>query len=276
MSNKFLIIDIFPLLYKSYYAVSDFRNSNDRLRKNLTVFFNSLQKIINILYPDYVVCALDDKTHSYRKELFPDYKATRPQWDKSMYDFHKYALRLIKKLYLSEILFPYCEADDVVASLAYKATSDGYKTIIVSPDKDIYQVVDQYVKVLKFPNGYSSFELIGPKEVYTKFKIYPHHIADYLALAGDRADDIPGVPKIGPKTAVYLINNYGSVEDLIGNLDNIKEVSLKKKIEFYKERIQLYKKLTKITILEFNGKINNYSYKSFKNNFLNDFLQTVA
>lgn len=212
--------------------------------------FSKLHKLNKQLEWDHLVAVLDPEEGSvYRKSIYPQYKANRPEPDA---DFVRQK-RLIKEALESSGIYciqkPGIESDDVIGSLSAKATVKGYMSLIVSPDKDLLQLVNDNVGIIKplkkVPIGGNDFEYINKQNVVDILGIEPLQVADWLALVGDTADNIPGVDGIGKVKAKELLQKYGSLEYLLMHSGGLPE-KLKSKIEDVKPLLPTIKLLTSI------------------------------
>ena len=230
--DKLFLLDAYALIYRSYYAfIKNPRINSKGLNTSAIMgFVNTLNEVLTKEQPTHIGVAFDPHGPTFRNEAFPAYKAQREETPE---DIRK-AIPIIKdilKAYNIPILqIDGYEADDVIGTLAKKADSIGVKTYMLTPDKDYGQLVSDNVNIYRPRHG-GGYEIMGPKEVTEKYDIpTPLQVIDLLALMGDSADNFPGCPGVGEKTAVKLINEFGSVDELIHRVDEIKG-KLKEKIK---------------------------------------------
>ncbi|MCR5159998.1 MAG: DNA polymerase I [Prevotella sp.] len=231
--DKLYFLDAYALIYRSYYAfIKNPRMNSKGLNTSAIIgFINTLQEVLEKEQPKYLGVAFDPHGPTFRSEAFPEYKAQR---EKTPEDITK-AVPIIKQLLeayrIPVIQIDGYEADDVIGTLAKKADSiEGLETYMLTPDKDYGQLVTERVKIYRPRHG-GGYETMGPAEVCEKYYIAsPSQVIDLLALMGDSADNFPGCPGVGEKTAVKLIKDYGSVEQLLQRTDELKG-ALKKKVE---------------------------------------------
>ncbi len=239
--DKLFLLDAYALIYRSYYAfIKNPRINSKGLNTSAIIgFVNTLQEVIEKEQPKYLGVAFDPHGPTYRSEAFPDYKAQR---EATPEDIRK-AVPIIKDL-LEAYRIPVLEAagyeaDDVIGTLAKKADSiEGITTYMLTPDKDYGQLVSEHSKIYRPRHG-GGYEVMGPQEVCAKYDISsPTQVIDLLALMGDSADNFPGCPGVGEKTAAKIIKDFGNVEQLLQRTDELKG-ALKKKVEEHVDDIKM-------------------------------------
>ena len=239
--DKLFLLDAYALIYRSYYAfIKNPRINSKGLNTSAIIgFVNTLQEVIEKEQPKYLGVAFDPHGPTFRSEAFPDYKAQR---EATPEDIRK-AVPIIKDL-LEAYRIPVLEAagyeaDDVIGTLAKKADSiEGITTYMLTPDKDYGQLVSEHSKIYRPRHG-GGYEVMGPQEVCAKYDISsPTQIIDLLALMGDSADNFPGCPGVGEKTAAKIIKDFGNVEQLLQRTDELKG-ALKKKVEEHVDDIKM-------------------------------------
>ncbi len=221
--GKLFLLDAYALIYRSYYAFirSPRRNSKGLNTSPIIGFVNTLNEVITKERPDYLAVAFDHGK-TFRHEAFADYKAQR---DETPEDIRR-AVPIIKEI-LQAYRIPVLqvegfEADDVIGTVAAKAGAQGVETYMLTPDKDYGQLVDKNVFMFRPQHG-GGYEKLGPEEIKAKYGIdSPSQIIDLLAIMGDSADNFPGCPGVGEKGAVKLINQFGSVDNMLQHTDEIK------------------------------------------------------
>ena len=238
--QKLFLLDAYALIYRSYYAfIKNPRiNSKGMNTSAIIGFCNTLNEVLQKEQPSHIGVAFDPHGPTFRSEAFPEYKAQREETPE---DIRK-AIPIIKdilKAYNIPILqVDGYEADDVIGTLAKKADSIGVRTYMLTPDKDYGQLVTENVSIYRPRHG-GGYEVMGPKEVTEKYGIpSTDQVIDLLALMGDSADNFPGCPGVGEKTAVKLINEFGSVSQLIERSSEIKG-KLREKVEEHVEDIKM-------------------------------------
>ena len=239
--EKLFLLDAYALIYRSYYAfIKNPRINSKGLNTSAIIgFVNTLQEVIEKEQPKYLGVAFDPHGPTFRSDAFPAYKAQR---EATPEDIRK-AVPIIKDL-LAAYRIPVLqvdgfEADDVIGTLSKKADSIGtIETFMLTPDKDYGQLVSERSKIFRPRHG-GGYEVMGPKEVCEKYAIEKtSQVIDLLALMGDSADNFPGCPGVGEKTAAKIIADFGSVEQLLNRTDELKG-ALKKKVEEHVEDIKM-------------------------------------
>ena len=238
--QKLFLLDAYALIYRSYYAfIKNPRINSKGLNTSAIIgFCNTLNEVLQKEQPTHIGVAFDPHGPTFRSEAFPEYKAQREETPE---DIRK-AVPIIKdilKAYRIPILqVDGYEADDVIGTLAKKADSIGVETYMLTPDKDYGQLVSEKVKIFRPRHG-GGYETMGPKEVCEKYGITtPLQVIDLLALMGDSADNFPGCPGVGEKTAAKLINDFGSVSELLARSSEIKG-KLREKVEEHVKDIEM-------------------------------------
>ncbi len=213
------ILDGSSFIYRSFFALPEL-STKDGFPTNAV--YGVLRAVLSILKsekPRYFVVVFDPPSPPKKAEHFKDYKAGRP----STPDKLKLQIPVIKKLLalmgIPTLEIEGYEADDVIATLTEKFSGSGFKVKIYTPDKDMLQLVSDKVEVI----NPISWEVFTPAKVKEKFGVPPERLADFLSLVGDKIDNVPGIKGVGPKTAVKILNEYGSVKDILENFDTFKE-----------------------------------------------------
>ena len=245
---KLFLLDAYALIYRAYYGFIKNPRINSKGENTSAVlgFVNTLEEILTKENPEYIGVAFDPHGPTFRHETFAGYKAQREETPEGI----RFAVPIIKdvlKAYRIPVLeVPGFEADDVIGTLAKQSESiEGIETYMMTPDKDYGQLVAKNVKMYK-PRHDGGFDILGVKEVTEKYGISDvKQVIDLLGLMGDASDNYPGCPGVGEKTAVKLINEFGSIEGLLANTDQLKG-AMKKKVEEHVEDIKLSKFLAAI------------------------------
>ncbi len=199
----------------------DLRNAKGEPTGALYGVISMLRRVISDYKADYAACVFDAKGKTFREELYPDYKGHRPSMPEDLAAQIEPIHQAVAALGWKVISVPGVEADDIIGTLACQAAEKGVHTIISTSDKDIAQLVNEHVELVNTMNG----ERLDIEGVQEKFGVAPSQIVDYLMLVGDTVDNVPGVPKVGPKTAAKWLNEYGSLEQLVARADEIKGVA---------------------------------------------------
>jgi DNA polymerase-1 len=243
--RKIVLIDTNNLAYRAFYALPDTISTSTGTLTNAVFGFTSmLLKLMEEHRPDVIIGAFDSRGPTFRHEISKEYKATR----KKMPDELSHQMSLIKEVFNSfnipSMEATGYEADDIIATLVDRSASHFDEVIIVSSDKDILQLVSEKVNVMAIRKGITDICIYDSENVREKFGVEPSLIQDYLALTGDVSDNIPGIPGIGPKTAKELIGEFGSLENIYGNLEKIKSEKLRGLLVENEKSARMSKSLT--------------------------------
>lgn len=216
-NNTLVLVDGSYYLFRAYHAIHDLKNSANEPTGAIYGVINMLRKIRADIEPDYFAVVFDPKGKTFRNDMYPEYKAHRPPTPEDLVQQIAPIHQIIRALGIPLIIIDGVEADDVIASLAKQAETHGLKTTISSGDKDLAQVVNGNITII---NTMSDVTL-DPQGVEEKYGVPPERIIDYLTLVGDSVDNVPGVPKVGPKTAAKWLKQYGSLDAIIEHAHEI-------------------------------------------------------
>ncbi len=250
MSKKLFLLDAYALVFRAYYALirnpritSKGRNTNAQFG-----FTNTIIELIKNQNPTHMAVCFDTHALTERHIDFADYKANRQETPEDIMSAVPDIKRIIEGLNIPVIAIDGYEADDVIGALAKKAEQEGYEVYMVTPDKDYGQLVSEKIKIYKPPYQGGKFEILGPKEVCEKWDIANvDQVIDMLGLMGDAVDNIPGIKGVGEKTAAKLLKEYGNLENILANADNIKG-SIGEKVRAGKDQAIMSKKLATIIL----------------------------
>ena len=245
--DKLYLLDAYALIYRSYYAfIKNPRINSKGLNTSAIVgFVNTLYEVLTKEHPTHLGVAFDPHGPTFRSEVYPAYKAQREATPEDIKKAVPIIKDLLKAWNIPILQVDGYEADDVIGTLATKAGQEGVQTYMLTPDKDYGQLVTNNVFIFRPRHG-GGYETMGPEEVKAKYTIpSTEAVIDLLALMGDSADNFPGCPGVGEKTAVKLINEFGTIENLISKTDELKG-ALKTKIESHIEDIKMSKFLATI------------------------------
>ena len=237
--KKLFLLDAYALIYRAYYAFIRAPRVNSKGFNTSAVFgfVNTLEDVLKKENPTHIAVCFDPSGPTFRHEMFDTYKAQREETPEVIRASVPIIKEVIKAYNIPIIEVPGFEADDVIGTLAKLAEKQGYTTYMMTPDKDYGQLVDEHTFMFKPRTMAAGFDILGPKEITAKFGISEvSQVIDMLGLMGDSADNIPGCPGVGEKTAVKLINEFGSIENLLENTDKLKG-ALKTKVEDNKQQI---------------------------------------
>ncbi len=248
--KKLFLLDAYALIFRSFYAF--IRNPRITSRgMNTSAIFGfllTLEEVLQKQKPTHIAVVFDMPGPTFRHEMYPDYKGTREETPEDIQKSVPYIKRLLEAYRIPVIGCQGFEADDVIGTLAKKAAKRNFVTYMMTPDKDFAQLVSDTIFMFKPAKGGNDSVKWGVEDVRREFSVKePEQVIDILALMGDTADNIPGAPGVGPKTAMKLISEYGSVEELFRHTDELKG-KLKEIIGNNKVQIELSKKLATIDL----------------------------
>jgi DNA polymerase-1 len=241
MSNLYLI-DGHSYLYRAFHALPYLSNSKGLPTNAVYGFTTMLSKLIREKQPDFIAVAFDSEKPTHRHETYEAYKAHRPQMPDPLVVQIPYVRRIVDAFRISTLIQDGVEADDLIGTVAKKAEVAGMDVVIVSGDKDMFQLVSTSIQV------YDSMreKVYGEKEVRERLGVEPRQVVEVMALMGDAVDNIPGVPGVGEKTAVELIRQFGSIDHLLGNLDAVKKPKLREALKEFSEQLRMSRELARL------------------------------
>ncbi len=237
--QRLYLIDGSSYIYRAYFAIRHLSNSKGFPTNAVYGFVNMLLKVVREESPDHLAVVFDARGPTFRKEIYPEYKANRAAMPEDLIPqipLIKEAVRGFNMPVLEKEGF---EADDIIATLAKRFAAQGMEITVVTGDKDLMQIVSERIRLLDTMKE----KVSGLSEVAERFGGGPEKVVEVQALAGDSSDNVPGVPGIGEKTAVELIREFGTVEHLLSSLDRIKQPKRRENLERYAEQALLSKRL---------------------------------
>jgi len=242
------LIDGSAIAYRAYFAFirNPLINSRGENTSAAFGFVNSLVKIIKDENPDYMAVVFDTKTPTFRHKMYDEYKSTRAKMPDDMVSQLPRIHQVVEALKIPEFSLDGYEADDIIATIARQAADKGFNVSIVSSDKDLFQLVNDNISMYVPQKGSEPAVVMNREAVRTKMGVYPEKIIDYLALTGDSSDNIPGIPGVGPKTALSLLEQFGSFKDTLKNAEEIKAKGVRKKVTENKDKAELSHRLVTI------------------------------
>ncbi|MDH3281415.1 MAG: DNA polymerase I, partial [Gammaproteobacteria bacterium] len=216
-TKQLILIDGSSYLYRAFHALPNLSTSNGQATGAVYGVINMVRKLVQEHRPDYVAVVFDAKGKTFRDELYPDYKANRPPMPDELASQIPLLYELVEALGLPLLSVPGVEADDVIATLAEQARNAGINTLVSTGDKDMAQIVSAEVLLIDTMQDI----VFDRARIKQKFGVPPERIVDYLTLVGDVSDNVPGVPKVGPKTAAKWLAEYGTLDDLMTQADQL-------------------------------------------------------
>ncbi|MEK6691404.1 MAG: DNA polymerase I [Nitrospirota bacterium] len=239
---KLYLIDGNSYVYRAYHAIKGLTNSKGLPTGAIYGFTNMLLKVVREKKPDYIAIAFDSPAPTERHRLFEAYKAQRPSTPNELINQIPYIKRIVDAFRIPVLEIEGYEADDILATLAKKGEGRGLSVTIVTGDKDIFQIVGRNIRTYDTMKD----KVYEEKDVLDKFGVGPDKVVEVMGLMGDAIDNIPGVPGIGEKTAVELIKEFGSIENLLRNLEKVKKPKLREALKINEEIARLSHNLATI------------------------------
>ncbi len=263
MKKRLFIIDGHALCYRAYYAFirSPLLNSDGQNTSAIFGFARMLLRLIADQKPDYLAVAFDPPKKSFRFQMYPEYKANRQKMPDDLRSQIEEIKQMVAALGITRIEEADYEADDVLGTIAKRYASKDVEVMLVTGDKDAYQLVGGNVRIYANKKGISEYEVYGPKEVEAMLGVRPDQVIDYMALTGDASDNVPGVKGIGEKTAQKLIATYGSLDGLYARID---EVTGKQKETLLREKEMAFLSRDLVTVrtdLPIKHDIDEFAYR---------------
>ncbi|QWE24365.1 DNA polymerase I [Polynucleobacter sp. AP-Elch-400A-B2] len=236
--HRLLLVDGSSYLYRAFHAMPDLRNGAGDPTGAIYGMVNMMRRARSELKADHIACVFDAKGKTFRDEMYPEYKAHRSPMPEDLVKQIEPIHAMVKALGWPVLMVSGVEADDVIATLASQATQAGWETIISTGDKDLAQLVNASVTLINTMTN----EKLDINGVIEKFGVSPERIVDYLSIIGDTVDNVPGVPKAGPKTANKWLAEFGDLDNLMANADQVKGVvgeNLRNSLEWLPQARQL-------------------------------------
>ncbi len=244
------LIDSMGIAYRSYFAFiqNPLINSKGENTSAIYGFVNYLNKILDDQQPDYIAAVFDTDAPTFRHVAYKEYKATRNKMPDDLAASLSYLKDVVKAFNVPVLELDGYEADDIMGTLAKRAEKEKIDTYLVTSDKDFMQLVSNRVKLYRPGKFGSEDEIVGEEGVREKFGVGPDQVVEMLGLIGDTADNVPGVPGVGPKTALPLVQKYKTIEKILDNVDNIPQKGLQEKLRNNRELALLSKRLVTIDV----------------------------
>ncbi|MEA3238693.1 MAG: DNA polymerase I [Candidatus Bipolaricaulota bacterium] len=243
--ERLVLFDGHSIAYRSFYAIRDLTTRDGAAVNAVYGFWRFLTKIVRDFPSQYVAVAFDAGGVTFRHEMYPDYKANRQEMPTDLSSQLPIIQEMLSLLGIKIIFERGVEADDILGSIALKAGAHDLPVLIVTSDKDLAQLVDERINLVR-PGGRGSsggVEILDINGVRERFGVEPGQIVDYLSLIGDTSDNVPGVPSIGPKTAVKLLAQFGSLDQIIARADQLRNARIRDKLKEHIEDALLARRL---------------------------------
>ena len=246
MADKFLVIDGSSLIHRAFFALPPLMNKQGVHTGAVYGLCNMLLKLLGDLQPRYMAVAFDKSRKTFRTEMYADYKGQRKPTPSELSEQFPLSMKVLDALGIHTLELDNYEADDIIGTFA-KAAPQDVEVIIVTGDRDELQLVDERTKVYYTKRGISDIQIFDEAEFAANYEgLQPKQLIELKGLMGDTSDNIPGVPGVGPKTAIKLIKEYGTVENVLANIDKVTAKALKSKLEANKESALLSQRLATI------------------------------
>ncbi len=258
------VIDGNSLMHRAYHAVPPTMNAPDGTPTNAVFgFMSMLFKFIEVANPDGIICAFDKGKPQFRIDALKQYKAQRPPMDDELRVQFPVIESLLESMNIPVVKVPGWEGDDILGTVAARNEARGYRSLLVTGDKDACQLASELTSIVSTKKGITDVVVLDPAGVEEKYGVTPQQIPDYLGLMGDSSDNIPGVPGIGPKTATKFLQSYGSIEGLYDNLDKLKGKQLENVRENREQALLSRKIATIVRDLDFPLDVDAVSFPDF-------------
>ena len=246
--RKLVLIDGHSILHRAFYGVPDLTNAKGLHTNAVYGFLNIMFRILEEEKPDYLAVAFDVHAPTFRHELYEAYKGTRKPMPEELREQVPVLKDVLRAMQVTIVEQAGLEADDILGTLAKKAQASGMEVSLVSGDRDLLQVADEHIKIRipKTKMGRTEVEDYYPEDVVKAFQVTPLQFIDLKALMGDSSDNVPGVPKVGQKTATELMVQYGSMEDIYAHVEEISKKSIRESLIANRELADLSKVLVTI------------------------------
>ena len=245
LQERIVLFDGHSIAYRSFYGIRDLTTPDGAAVNAIYGFWRFLTKIMRDFPSQYVAVAFDAGGATFRHEMYPDYKGNRQEMPTDLSSQLPIIQEMLTLLGIRIIFERGVEADDIMGSIALKAAATGLSVLIVTSDKDLAQLVDKRINLVR-PSGRGAsggVEVVDTNGVRERFGVEPGQIVDYLSLIGDTSDNVPGVPSIGPKTAVKLLAEYGSLDQIIARANELRNVRIRDKLKEHTEDALLARRL---------------------------------
>lgn len=263
--NTLLLIDGNAIMHRAFHALPPMTSQNGTPTNMTHGFFMIIHRVITEFRPNFLIVCFDTPKPTFRQELLKEYQAQRPHAPDEFKVQIPYIRELLDEAGIVRMEKDGYEADDVIGSLATTFKNKDINIYILTGDKDIMQLVNDHTAVVSPQMGLQGTTVYTPDAVQKKLGVRPEQIPDYKALAGDPSDNYKGVKGVGPKTASRLIQEYGTVENLLEKLDSMKDEKLRKNLEAHREVIILTKRIaTIVKDIDFSKSLDQYAFTSFK------------
>ncbi|MCX7904699.1 MAG: DNA polymerase I [Caloramator sp.] len=273
MAKSIIIIDSNSLLNRAFYALPPMNTSTGQPTNAIYGYTVMLLKILQEMKPDYVIAAFDKSKKNFRHEKFIEYKAGRKKMPDELAQQIEPTKEILRAFNIDILEMEGYEADDIIGTISKKYSKMDFQIKIITGDRDALQLVDENIKVLMTKKGITELEIFSIEEIKQKFGLEPQNIIDLKALMGDASDNIPGIAGIGEKTALKLLHQFGNLDNIYANIDEIKPERIKNLLMENRELAYLSKELATIKVdvpieIDLREKVLNYDLSTVKDVFI--------
>lgn len=270
------VIDGNSLMHRAFHAVPPAMTAPDGTPTNAAFgFLSMLIKFIEEAHPDAVICAFDRGRPAFRMEALEQYKAQRPPMDPSLKAQFPIIEDLLRSMNIPVVTLAGWEGDDILGTIAARDEKLGFRTLLVTGDKDAYQLASELTHIVTTKKGISDVAIYGPDEVIERYGVTPAQVPDFLGLKGDKSDNIPGVPGIGEKKAASMLKEYGTLEGIYENLDKFKGKQLENLVNNRDEAFLSRKVATIMRDIDIDVDLENISFPCFDSQTVTEAFQKV-
>ncbi|CAD7782149.1 DNA polymerase I [Candidatus Methanoperedenaceae archaeon GB37] len=242
MPKQIYLIDGSSYIYRAYHALTPLSNSRGFPTHAIYGVTNMILKILREKKPDYIAVVFDAKGPTFRHKESPTYKANRPTMPDDLFQQIPYIKKIIQALGITFLEKEGYEADDIIATLCKQFAHQDVEIVLVSGDKDLWQLLSSKTKLWDSMRD----KILEERDILGKYKLPPSRLKEVMALTGDKIDNIPGVPKVGEKTAIKLIQEFGSLDNLLANIEKVKSRLLRENLLKYKNQVLTNLKLVSL------------------------------
>ena len=268
--KRIALIDSYSFVFRAYFSMPALTRKDGTPVGAVYGFTKMMMRLLASLDFTHIVAIFDSGSKTFRNEIYSEYKMHRPECPEDLKPQFPIIRQVAESLNLATLEKKNYEADDLIATIAKQVDPDEYEVLIISPDKDLMQLVSDHIKIYDAGKD----KMIDRAAVKEKFGVKPEQVVDILALMGDAADNIPGVKGVGPKTASELISEFGSLENLYQNLDKIKQKKRKEYLETDHEKAKLSKILARLEEnVDFDSDLSNFKVRPIDPQKLINFLE---
>ncbi len=266
MSEKIVLIDGHSIMNRAYYGVPPLTNAKGLHTNAIYGFLNILFKILDVEKPAYLTVAFDRKEKTFRHEMYTAYKGTRKPMPEELHEQIPVIKDVLRAMQIQICEKPGLEADDILGTIAKKSEQEGMEVSLVSGDRDLLQIASEHIKIMipKTRQGGTEVESYYASDVLAAYDVTPEQFIELKALMGDTADNIPGVPKVGEKTARELMKTYGSIDNIYAHLNEITKNAIRESLRENRDKADLSKVLATIkTDADFDFSFSSAQIKDF-------------